>query len=173
MLLTRRGAIAGCGGGLALLMGLPAPAQVTYAINVQQYACAGLSFGTYYDRSPIIAYDGSEHPAYTMDGYTPSTVPGCRTPNLWCEGGRSLYDALGPEFTLLRLNATIDVAALAAAARTRGVPLKVLDVERPATTTSSGGKLVLSRPDQHVAWRGDGLPADPLALIDRVRGAAT
>jgi hypothetical protein len=31
---------------------------------------------------------------------------------------------------------------------------------------------VLSRPDQHVAWRGDGLPADPLALIDRVRGAA-
>jgi len=32
--------------------------------------------------------------------------------------------------------------------------------------------LVLSRPDQHVAWRGDRSPADPLALIDRVRGAA-
>jgi hypothetical protein len=31
---------------------------------------------------------------------------------------------------------------------------------------------VLSRPDQHVAWRGDSLPADPLALIDRVRGAS-
>src|ERR1700680_5227736 len=30
MLLTRRGAIAGWGGGLALLMGLPALAQVTY-----------------------------------------------------------------------------------------------------------------------------------------------
>src|SRR6202022_991723 len=107
--------------------------ELAYAINVQQYACAGLNFGTYYDRSPIIAYDGSEHPAYTMDGYTPSTVPGCRTPHLWCEGGRSFYDALGPEFTLLRLNATIDVAALVAAARTRRVPLKVLDVERPAT----------------------------------------
>jgi 2-polyprenyl-6-methoxyphenol hydroxylase-like FAD-dependent oxidoreductase len=147
--------------------------ELAYAINVQQYACAGLNFGTYYDRSPIIAYDGSEHPAYTMDGYTPSTVPGCRTPHLWCEGGRSLYDALGPEFTLLRLNATIDVAALVAAARTRRVPLKVLDVERPATATFYGDGLVLSRPDQHVAWRGDGLPADPLALIDRVRGAAT
>ena len=35
------------------------------------------------------------------------------------------------------------------------------------------GRLVLSRPDQHVAWRGDSLPPDPLALIDRVRGAAT
>jgi hypothetical protein len=32
--------------------------------------------------------------------------------------------------------------------------------------------VVLSRPDQHVTWRGDGLPADPLALIDQVGGAA-
>jgi hypothetical protein len=31
---------------------------------------------------------------------------------------------------------------------------------------------VLSRPDQHVAWRGDSQPDDPLALIDRIRGAA-
>jgi hypothetical protein len=31
--------------------------------------------------------------------------------------------------------------------------------------------LVLVRPDQHVAWRGDAAPADPLGLIDRVRGA--
>jgi 2-polyprenyl-6-methoxyphenol hydroxylase-like FAD-dependent oxidoreductase len=145
--------------------------DLTYQINVQQYACAGLNFGTYYDRSPIIAYDGSEHPAFTMDSYTPSTVPGCRTPHLWCEGGSSLYDAMGPEFTLLRFNPALDVAALEAAAQNRGVPLKVLDIERPATAIFYGGGLVLSRPDQHVAWRGDGLPADPLALIDRVRGA--
>jgi hypothetical protein len=32
-------------------------------------------------------------------------------------------------------------------------------------------KLVLVRPDGHVAWRGDALPADATALIDRVRGA--
>jgi hypothetical protein len=31
--------------------------------------------------------------------------------------------------------------------------------------------LVLSRPDQHVAWRGDLLPSDALSLIDRIRGA--
>jgi hypothetical protein len=30
---------------------------------------------------------------------------------------------------------------------------------------------VLSRPDQHVAWRGVRLPEDPLALVDRIRGA--
>jgi hypothetical protein len=145
--------------------------QLTYEINVQQYACAGLNFGTYYDASPIIAYDGSEHPAYTMNSYTPSTVPGCRTPHLWCKDDRSLYDAMGPEFTLLRLDPAIDVAPLEAAARHRGVPLKLLDIE-PAANFDGGG-LVLSRPDQHVAWRGDRLPVDPLVLIDRVRGAAT
>ena len=147
--------------------------QLTYEINVQQYACAGLNFGTYYDRSPIIAYDGAEQPSYTMNSYTPSTVPGCRTPHLRCADGASLYDAMGPEFTLLRFDPGLDVAALVDAARDRGVPLKILDVERPTTAMFYGERLVLSRPDQHVAWRGDRLPADPLALIDRVRGAAT
>jgi 2-polyprenyl-6-methoxyphenol hydroxylase-like FAD-dependent oxidoreductase len=147
--------------------------RLAYAINVQQYACAGLNFGTYYDGSPIIVYDGSEHPAYTMDSYTPSDVPGCRTPHLWCEDGRSLYDAMGPEFTLLRFDGAVDVTELEAAARGRGVPLRVLDMAKPRTATFYGGGLVLSRPDQHVAWRGGRLPTDPLALIDHVRGAAS
>jgi 2-polyprenyl-6-methoxyphenol hydroxylase-like FAD-dependent oxidoreductase len=147
--------------------------RLAYEINVQQYACAGLNFGTYYDRSPIIAYDGAAHPAYTMSSYTPSTVPGCRTPHLWCEDGNSLYDAMAPEFTLLRFEPAVDVAALELAARHRGVPLKVLDIKWSNTAIFDGSGLVLSRPDQHVAWRGDGLPADPLALIDRVRGAAS
>src|SRR6266850_1628814 len=146
--------------------------RLTYEINVRQYACAGLNFGSYYDSSPIIAYDGSKHPAYTMDSYTPSTVPGCRTPHLWCADGRSLYDAMGPEFTLLRFDSAAEVTPLYAAARERGVPLSILDIQKPDPATIDGDGLVLSRPDQHVGWRGNKLPADPLALIDRVRGAA-
>jgi 2-polyprenyl-6-methoxyphenol hydroxylase-like FAD-dependent oxidoreductase len=145
--------------------------RLTYEINVQQYACAGLNFGTYCDRSPIIAYDGAEPPAYTMDHYTPSTVPGCRTPHFFLADGSSLYDAMGEGFTLLRFDST-DVAPLEAAARSRSVPLKVLDLERPNNPAYDESGLVLSRPDQHVAWRGTRLPAEPLALIDRVRGAA-
>ena len=144
--------------------------RLAYEINVQQYACAGLNFGTYYDRSPIVAYDGSEHPRYTMDRYTASTVPGCRTPHFWCEDGRSLYDAMGPEFTLLRLDAAVDVTTLETAARNKAVPLKVFDLEPKEPCYE--GKLVLSRPDQHVAWRGNHVPDDPAALIDRIRGAA-
>jgi hypothetical protein len=33
--------------------------------------------------------------------------------------------------------------------------------------------LVLVRPDGHVAWRGDELPADPAPIVERMRGAAT
>jgi 2-polyprenyl-6-methoxyphenol hydroxylase-like FAD-dependent oxidoreductase len=145
--------------------------RLAYEINVQQYACAGLNFGTYYDRSPIIAYDGAEHPAYTMDSYTPSTVPGCRTPHFWRDDGGSIYDAMGPEFTLLRFDWSIDAAPLEAAALRRALPLTVLDVEPSEACGLYGHRLVLSRPDQHVAWRGDALPPDPLALIDHVRGA--
>jgi 2-polyprenyl-6-methoxyphenol hydroxylase-like FAD-dependent oxidoreductase len=145
--------------------------RLAYQINVQQYACAGLNFGTYYDRSPIIAYDGAEHPAYTMDHYTPSTVPGCRTPHFWRDDGGSIYDAMGPEFTLLKFDPSVETAPLQAAAERRGVPLAVLDVDATAARGLYGHRLVLSRPDQHVAWHGDALPSDPLALIDRVRGA--
>jgi 2-polyprenyl-6-methoxyphenol hydroxylase-like FAD-dependent oxidoreductase len=146
--------------------------RLTYEINVQQYACAGLNFGTYYDRSPIIAYDGAEHPVYTMSLYTASTVPGCRTPHFLRADGSSLYDAMGEEFTLLRFDLSVEVTPLEAAARARGVPLIVLDVERPNMAGYDGCGLVLSRPDQHVAWRGARLPDDPLGLVDRVRGAA-
>jgi hypothetical protein len=79
---------------------------------------------------------------------------------------------MGPEFTLLRFDPEVDVAAFEVAARMRGVPLKLLDVKETAAARFDGSGLVLSRPDQHAAWRGNRLPADSLLLIDRVRGAA-
>lgn len=142
-----------------------------YELNVRQYCCAGLNFGYFYDDSPLIAYDGEAAPGYTMESFTPSTVPGCRTPHVWLGDGRSLYDALGPDYTLLRLNPAIDVSPIEEAARRRGLPLRVLDLSRQAADGLYTSELLLSRPDQHVAWRGNALPDDPLALIDRVRGA--
>ncbi|WP_298110860.1 FAD-dependent oxidoreductase [Bradyrhizobium sp.] len=146
--------------------------RALYDLNVNQYCCGGLNFGYFYDSSPIIAYDGEAPPPYGMYDFTPSTVPGCRTPHLWLRDGRSLYDAMGPDFTLLRVDPDIDVHPLLAVARKRRLPLAVLDLDAPETASLYPRKLVLSRPDQHVAWRGDALPADPLALIERVRGGA-
>jgi hypothetical protein len=50
--------------------------------------------------------------------------------------------------------------AIAASIAARGVPLKVLDLKRQ-TAICDGAALVLSRPDQHVAWRGVALPTNP------------
>jgi 2-polyprenyl-6-methoxyphenol hydroxylase-like FAD-dependent oxidoreductase len=146
--------------------------EAAYTLNVQQYACAGLNFGYYYDRSPIIEYDGAPHPPYSMGGFTPSSVPGCRTPHLWLCDGRSLYDAMGLDYTLLRFDPSVDVAMMVDAASRRGVPLAVLDVDASRGEDVYTKRLVLSRPDQHVAWRGNEPPADPVALVDRIRGAA-
>jgi 2-polyprenyl-6-methoxyphenol hydroxylase-like FAD-dependent oxidoreductase len=145
--------------------------RVCYDINVHQFCCGGLNFGTYYENSPIIAYDGAAHPAFSMSAFTPSTVPGCRTPHVWLSDGRSVYDAMGPEYTLLCFDPEVEVAQLVAAARQRGVPLAVVDVDSPQTPGLYTTKLVLSRPDQHVAWRGDACPKDSLGLIDLIRGA--
>ncbi len=145
--------------------------EAAYALHVQQFACAGLNYGYYYDASPIIAYDGEAQPPYTMSDYTPSTVPGCRTPHLWLTDGRSLYDALGPDYTLLRFDAAADVTALVRAAAGAGVPLEVLDLSAGQAPEAYRHKLVLSRPDQHVAWRADKLPERPEHLIELIRGA--
>ncbi|HTB46740.1 MAG TPA: FAD-dependent oxidoreductase [Acetobacteraceae bacterium] len=140
-------------------------------INVPQFCCGGLNFGYFYERSPIVAYDGEAAPPYTMYDFTSSTVPGCRVPHVWLRDGRSLYDALGPWFTVLRFDRSVPVTPLAEAAAQRGVPLTVLDVDAEGADALYPHKLLLARPDQHVAWRGDAVPDNPLALVDRVRGA--
>ncbi len=144
-----------------------------WELNVQQFCCAGLNFGYFYAGSPVIAYDGAEHPGYTMGGFTPSIVPGCRAPHFWLRDGRSVYDAFGRDYTLLRTAPEAETASFEEAARARGVPLRVLDVHGEDLPASYTQKLVLCRADLHVAWRGDVLPVDVEALVDQLRGAAS
>jgi 2-polyprenyl-6-methoxyphenol hydroxylase-like FAD-dependent oxidoreductase len=145
--------------------------KATYELNVQQYAAAGLNFGYYYDRSPIVSYDGSEHPPYSMGSFASSTVPGCRLPHVWLEGGNSLYDQLGPEYTLIRTDPAVDVQALQSAFKARHVPLVVLDLPHLENSAEYDFLLTFARPDQHIAWRGDSAPTDAESLADLLRGA--
>ena len=142
-----------------------------YRLHVQQFACAGLNYGYFYDRSPIIAYDAERAPSYSMYDYTPSTVPGCRLPHFWLRDGRTLYDALASDYTLLRFDPAVDASRLLQAAAHCGLPLTLLDIEANEVPTAYRHRLVLSRPDQHVAWRGDEAPQHAKALIDLIRGA--
>ncbi|UGV28137.1 FAD-dependent oxidoreductase [Rhodopseudomonas boonkerdii] len=148
--------------------------RAAYDLNVQQYCCAGLNFGYFYDQSPVIAYDGETPPAYTMGSFTPSTVPGARMPHVWLSDGRSVFDAMGPGYTLLRYDPACEVAALCEAARRHAVPLTVIDLSaEEAGETRPAEALLLVRPDLHIAWRGDGVPRDSEALIERVTGRAS
>lgn len=133
-----------------------------------QYLTVGIQLGERYENSPIICPDGTPSPPDSWESYTPLDRPGARAPHFWLAPERAVYDAFGKGFTLLDFGAKTDAQALATAARSRGVPLRVLPLDRPEKLYRS--KLVLVRPDQHIAWHGDAA-ADPLAIIDRVRGA--
>ena len=98
-------------------------------------------------------------------------MPGCRAPHFELDDGRSLYDAFGSDYTLLRLDPSVAAAPLIDAAKARGVPMRLLDVPRRLAPPEYRHALVLCRTDQHVAWRGATLPADPRALVERLRGA--
>ena len=147
--------------------------QAAYDLNVQQYCCAGLNFGYYYDRSPIIAYDGETPPSYSMGSFTPSTVPGARAPHVFLSDGRSLLDALGPSYTLVRLDPGVDVAALVEAAARSRVPLTLVDIDRAKVGMDVPESLLMVRPDSHIAWRGRTAPGEPDRLFDRLRGACS
>jgi 2-polyprenyl-6-methoxyphenol hydroxylase-like FAD-dependent oxidoreductase len=144
-----------------------------YDLNVQQYCCGGLNFGYYYDKSPIIAYDEATPPAYGMADFTPSTVPGCRVPHIWLNDGRSLYDALGADYTLLRFDSAIDVSELMSEAARAGVPVELLDVTPGESAGVYDRSLVLARPDQHVAWRGNRAPKNSREVVELISGRRT
>ena len=140
-----------------------------------EFHSLGLVLGYHYAGSPAVIDDGSPVPAHDPVHHRPTARPGARLPHRWCADGSSLYDHLGPGLTLLRTDPTLDVAALVDAARRRGAPLTVLDADpahRDGDRAACGAPLVLVRPDQHVAWRGDALPSPDgvETLLDRVLG---
>jgi len=62
------------------------------------------------------------------------------------------------------------VLPLQIAAAEAGVPLEIIDVAEDERTGVYRHALLLSRPDLHVAWRGDALPDDVDGLVNRIRG---
>ena len=55
--------------------------KTTYDLNVQQYGCAGLNFGYFYQGSPIIVYDGEAGPLIRWESsrHRQFRAPACPT----------------------------------------------------------------------------------------------
>lgn len=130
-----------------------------------------LKFQYAYHRSPICVPDGSREPLPEPQDYTPSAAPGARPPHVWLSQDESIFDRFGGDFTLLRFGEITDPNELVAALRACGAPVRLAEVHNETATRLYGARLVLIRPDGHVAWRGDHV-TEPGAIADIVRGAA-
>jgi len=76
-----------------------------------------------------VVSDGTAPPPDAVNSYQPTGCPGGRAPHLWLGDGRSLYDALGFEFTLLQLGTKpVDPAPFRAAAAAMNMPLSVVAI---------------------------------------------
>ena len=126
-----------------------------------------------FENSPVCVYDGTEPDAAEMRKGIQSSQAGSRAPHGWVAEDETIFDRFGRDFTLLRFgNAPEDAGEIVQAAADRGLPLAVLDIADEDLTAVYEKRLVLVRPDGHVAWRGDVCPSDAGTVIDRVRGAA-
>ena len=132
-----------------------------------------LRLGYCYEPSPVCVPDGTKPIPLETKGFVAVARPGTRAPHAWIAEGRSTLDLFGTGFVLLRLGSDPPPAdTLVDAAARRDVPFKVVTLADPNVAALYERRLVLVRPDGHVAWRADAAPADALSIIDRVRGAS-
>lgn len=145
-------------------------------VDRKQWFSLGVQFGSRYVGSPGIApcqEAGNGSAIAGIDSYTPSVDPGARLPHFWRATGGSIFDQLGPDFTLLRVGADAPAAdRLVAAAADAGLPLTVLDVPEDEARRTYEAPMVLVRPDLHIAWSGHRSPGDPGGLIAALLGTA-
>ncbi|MGX5668053.1 FAD-dependent oxidoreductase [Rhizobium daejeonense] len=157
------------------------------AFKVYEFDAHGVEMNQRY-KSAGVATDGQPEPAFTRNPelhFEQTTWPGARLPHAWLfgEGNRkaSTLDLCGHgKFTLLTGiggQAWVDAAETLSAEL--GLPL-VAHVIGPRQTWQDhygdwararevgDAGVVLVRPDHHVAWRSEGLAADPAGELRRV-----
>jgi 2-polyprenyl-6-methoxyphenol hydroxylase-like FAD-dependent oxidoreductase len=140
------------------------------AMMKREWYTIGIHLGFRYEGSSIVVPDGTLEPEDTVNTYVQTARPGHRAPHVWLEPEKSTLDLFGRDFVLVRFDKTLPVRELEEAAARAGVPLTVVDLDDDRARTLYEHKLVLVRPDGHVAWRADALPEDADALVDIVRG---
>ncbi|HET7017631.1 MAG TPA: FAD-dependent monooxygenase [Streptosporangiaceae bacterium] len=128
---------------------LPADEAVIQRAKRAEFHSLGLVLGYSYAGSAAVQ-PGPAGPFVIADTttYTPAAEPGARLPHAWLPDGSSLYDRLGPGFTLL--GPPDRPGPLVEAAGRHGIPLTVL--EAPPDYPWRDEHLLV-RPDQHIAWR--------------------
>jgi 2-polyprenyl-6-methoxyphenol hydroxylase-like FAD-dependent oxidoreductase len=136
----------------------------------REFRTMGLQLGYRYEDSPICVVDGTPPLADDPETYHPSARPGGRAPHVWLNESRSTLDLFGRGFTLLCFGDAGEGQNFQSAAAERRMPLDIVQIADRAIGNAYERKLVLVRPDGHVAWRSDVPPREVGALLDRVTG---
>ena len=120
------------------------------------------AFEPNYEGSPLVQHASGLHGASSAKGsHRFEARAGHHLAPGGLGSGTTVYESLGPGFTLLALGAERDdVQAFRTAADKFGVPLTIVEVDATGDMARYAASLVLVRPDQFVAWSTPGaLPA--------------
>jgi 2-polyprenyl-6-methoxyphenol hydroxylase-like FAD-dependent oxidoreductase len=133
---------------------------------------AGIELGYRYTGSPLIAPEDGEGPDPDSFCYTPTTWPGARLPHIWLDDGTPIQDHLGRCYTLLHApGSDAGLPELASAFAGLGAPFAAFEVRSAAAAAVyEDHRLILVRPDLHVAWRGRGRLPEPRWLAALATG---
>lgn len=132
--------------------------------------CRGIEYGYSYASSSLVAEEAVDANNSFID-YHPTTAPGARLPSTFLADGTAIYDLLSEWFTVLAFG-DADPSMLVAAAKAANMPLAVVRITERRLAQIYQAGLVLVRPDQHVAWRGNQItnPADAFSLARKSLG---
>lgn len=149
-----------------------AVAQRIQQAKIAEFDSLALVLGSRYERSPVIVREPADGtPPANEHGYVPSAWPGSRSPHLWLrteQGEQSLFDFYDfHRFTLLC--AADEEARVADALGPEAAHVAVLALPAAQLEQAFGAPLVLVRPDQYVAWRGQNLASLP-QIVQACRG---
>lgn len=141
------------------------------AIGNRENESWGIEHGYRYTNSPVIVYDqnAAGEPAFDPLRATPTGWPGARLPHFFLADGSALYDQLGKEFSLINLQG-FDTSDFEVAAKELGIPLQIISITGDTNLEKLGYKLMLIRPDQHIAWSSNAIPTDCRKVLLQVVG---
>lgn len=122
----------------------------------KEFNIPGITFGARYDGSPILPHNDDCKIADNANEYKQSPIPGGRAPHFWLSETESIYDKFGFNWTLIRFRPISDSAdTIIEESKNRGLDLKILNIENQEIKKFYDANLIVIRPDQIVAWRGN------------------
>lgn len=134
----------------------------------------GIEMDYRYSSRVIMRDPEGQEPLWQASRYTPSTWPGARAPHLFISDGTPIFDHFGKDWTLLSFaSSSCGECHLIDAAQRMSISLTFVNLAGEELAQRLYEKpLVLIRPDEHVAWRGNdvGSPGQAEQIFGTVVG---